>query len=66
MDPTLLNAILGSGPMGIIVWILLQQRKEERSERLAYDKERLETDKRLAIALTSLAIKITGRPVDGD
>lgn len=66
MDATLISALLGSGPVGIVCWILLQQLKSDRADRLQYDKDRLETDKQLAGALMALALKITGKPFDGD
>lgn len=69
---TLIAALANAGPFGIMCWILLQQRKEDRAERqahdqqrLEYDKDRLATDKALSGALMALAIKITGRPIDG-
>ncbi|HEY0624677.1 hypothetical protein [Sphingomonas sp.] len=68
---TLIAALANAGPFGIMCWILLQQRKEDRAERreldeqrLAYDKDRLATDKALSASLMALAIKITGKPID--
>ncbi|MDC7808781.1 hypothetical protein [Sphingomonas koreensis] len=72
MDP-IVAALLNSGPIGIAAAILLwkdgrdrQQMRDERAERLAFDKERLAADKKLASALTALALRITGRIPDGD
>jgi hypothetical protein len=70
---TLIAALANAGPFGIMCWILLQQRKEDRADRLdhdrqrlEYDKDRLSTDKALSGALMALAIKITGKPADVD
>jgi len=66
METTLIQSLLASGPLGVVAWILLQQLKTDRSERLQYEKDRLETDKKLASALTALSMKITGKMPDGD
>ncbi|NLS28148.1 hypothetical protein S2M10_31570 [Sphingomonas sp. S2M10] len=66
MDPSIISALVGSGPLGVVCLFLLQQRKEERAERLQYDKDRLETDKSMARAIMALAMKVTGKPTDGD
>jgi hypothetical protein len=66
MDATLLSALVNAGPFGVFCWILLQQRKEDRAERLQLDRDRNDTDKKIAGALMALALKITGKPTDGD
>lgn len=75
IDPaaSVISALLGSGPAGIFCWILLQQRKEDRAaaerqdaQRVELERERLETDRKIAGALMALAMKITGKPFDGD
>jgi hypothetical protein len=73
METAFVQALIGSGPIGLACWILLQQRKEdraeraqERAERLELDKERLASERKLAAAITILALKITGKPFDGD
>jgi len=73
METLLAQALMSLGPGGVMCWILLQQQKLQREDRQAeaaarldHDKERLTTDKRLAAAMVVLAMKITGRPIDGD
>lgn len=67
MDPNaLFGALVNAGPFGLLCWILLQQRKEDRAERLQYDKDRLATDKALSAAMMALAIMIKGSPIDVD
>lgn len=65
MDQSLLQTILGSGPLGIVAYLLLRQLQKAADDRLQYDKDRLETDKKLVAALTFLAAKVTGKPYDG-
>jgi hypothetical protein len=72
METAVVQGLLALGPGGVMCWILLQQmkldrsdRREDRAERLAYDKDRLETDKGLVRSLTALSLKIEGRPGDG-
>lgn len=65
MDATpIINTLLGSGPVGVAACLLLWQNYQDRKERLQFDRERLDTDKKLVIALTALALKITGRLPD--
>lgn len=73
METALIQALLGSGPIGLACYILLQQRNQDRQEREAertaraeLDRDRLATDKKIAAALMALALKITGKPSDGD
>jgi hypothetical protein len=73
MEAPLVNALIGSGPAGIVALFFYFQMKADRdatradrAERLQYDKDRLETDKKLTAALTALVMKITGRPPDGN
>lgn len=61
------SALLGSGPLGLIIvyMVYLQKldrdtRKEERARRDEIDKDRIETDKALVGTLTTLASKIDG------
>ncbi len=65
LDP-ILSSLITSSPLGIAFWLLLNQFKSDRAERLQYDKDRLDMDKKLVAAMTTLAMKITGRPIDGD
>lgn len=62
----LIQSLIGSGPLGVVCFIILQQMRADRAERLAFDQARLDTDKKLAVALTALALKITGKLPDGD
>lgn len=65
MDATpIINALINSGPIGIAACILLWQSNRDRAERLIFDRERLDNDKKLASALTALALKITGKIPD--
>jgi len=66
MDTTLVQQLIGSGPLGIVAWLMLKQMKEIAAERLAYDRDRLEVDRRLERALTTLAMRILGRPIGGE
>ncbi len=65
MEQSLLQTVLGSGPLGIVAFLLLRQLQKAADDRLQYDKDRLETDKKLVAALTFIATKITGKPYDG-
>lgn len=67
MEAGIAQALIGSGPLGIIIlyMMLLQKgdrdtRKEERARRDVIDKDRIETDKALVATLTTLAGKIDG------
>ncbi|MCA1199130.1 hypothetical protein K9B35_14225 [Sphingomonas sp. R647] len=67
MEQGLVQALIGSGPIGIFALYFYLQTKadrdalrQERADRLIFDKDRLETDKKIAAALTVLAFKITG------
>lgn len=69
MDPGVVSALIGSGPMGLLALVMWIWRKEERADRkteadrrAAYDERRLDADIKMATALTSLAMKITGTP----
>jgi hypothetical protein len=71
METAIVQALLSLGPGGIMCWVLLQQMKLDREQRqrdtdarLAYDKDRLEVDRKVAVALTALAIGITGKLPD--
>lgn len=73
METAIAQALLSLGPGGVVCWLLLQQRNQDRQERQAerleraeLDKDRLATDKKIAAALMALALKITGRPLDDD
>jgi membrane protein YqaA with SNARE-associated domain len=75
VDPmaSVISALLSMGPGGIVCWIMMQQRKEDRADRkeqdenrLELERDRVETDKKLATAITTLAMKIIGKPFDGD
>ncbi|MFN3944593.1 MAG: hypothetical protein ACK4K7_06675 [Allosphingosinicella sp.] len=58
----IITGIFQGGPVAVACYLLLQHIKAAAADRLSYDKERLETDKRIASALTALAIFITGKP----
>lgn len=65
MEAGLVSALVGSGPLGILILYLMylqkqdrETRAEERSRRDAVDEKRIEADKALAAALTGLTIKI--------
>ncbi|MEG3182133.1 hypothetical protein [Sphingomonas sp. LT1P40] len=71
MEATFVQALIGSGPIGIFaLYFYLQTKADrealraERADRLIYDRERLETDKKVAAALTVLVFKITGSVPD--
>lgn len=66
MDAAIVQALVSLGPGGIMCWILLQQMKAEREDRKTERAERLKADLATASALTALAMKITGRPLDGN
>ncbi len=65
MEAGLVSALVGSGPLGLIILYMVWQQKAERdrlagerARRDAIEKDRIETDKSLASALTALTIKI--------
>ncbi|PKP91449.1 MAG: hypothetical protein CVT77_12215 [Alphaproteobacteria bacterium HGW-Alphaproteobacteria-16] len=69
MDAALITSLVQAGPTGIalfIAWQLLQQLRSDRSELTALLKDKALSEAKLAAALTLLALKITGRPHDGD
>lgn len=72
-DGAIVQALLSMGPGGLMSGILLllwkqdrADRAAERAERLQIDRNKVESEKQLAVALTQLAMKITGKPIDGD
>lgn len=59
------QALVGSGPLGILIlWLMYQQKTDreartvERARRDEIDKDRIDTDKGLVVALTTLTNKI--------
>jgi hypothetical protein len=64
MDSTLIQTLIGSGPLGLVAYLMLRQMQKIADDRLAYDKDRLETDKKLVRALTVLGMRILGRPIE--
>jgi hypothetical protein len=65
MEAGLVSALVGSGPLGIIILYMMylqksdrDTRKEERARRDEIDKDRIATDKQLVATLTTLAAKI--------
>ncbi|WP_129792556.1 hypothetical protein [Sphingosinicella sp. CPCC 101087] len=64
MESTLIQTLIGSGPLGLVAFLMLKQMEKIAAERLAYDKDRLEMDRKLERALTVLAMRILGRPID--
>lgn len=54
MDPTFLTALINAGPTGIVALVLIWIQQSGKSERLAYDRDRLETDKAIAAVLASI------------
>lgn len=65
MPPEVLTTLVGSGPLGIIIAYMMylqkqdrEARREERARRDAIDKDRIDTDKQLAVTLNVLALKI--------
>jgi hypothetical protein len=69
MEAGLIEALIGSGPLGLLIVYLIIERKQDRAdkkeasqERLAHDERRLQADLKLATALTALCMKITGNP----
>lgn len=75
MDPATINSLIGAGPVGVLAfmaylslqWVRAdrEQQREDRQERLSADRDRTETDKKLATAVTVLAMRVTGRPPGG-
>jgi hypothetical protein len=64
-----LQALIGSGPIGVFLAYLAWERRQDKTDRkeveerrLTHDERRLEADLRMTAALTALAMKITGRP----
>jgi len=69
MDASVIASIVNAGPTGIalfIAWKLLEQIRGDRAELMTVLKEINANNAKLATALTVLALKITGRPPDGD
>lgn len=63
--PGVVQALIGSGPLGIIILYMMflqktdrDTRKEERIRRDEIDKDRIATDKAMVATLTTLAGKI--------
>jgi hypothetical protein len=72
MEAGLIQALLGSGPLGAFLIYLILERRSDRADRKEQDKTRLDFDERrlagdlkMTAAITALAMKITGRP-NGD
>ena len=71
MDATLIQALVGSGPLGLIIaWMMWERRqdkadrKELEQKRLDHDERRLAADLRMIAALTALTLKVTGQVHD--
>lgn len=69
MEAGVIQALVGSGPLGILVIYLVLERKADRADRketerqrLEFDQRRLEADLKMSAAITALAMKILGRP----
>lgn len=54
MEPSILTALINAGPTGIVAVVLIWIQQSGKAERLAYDKDRLETDKAIAAVLSSI------------
>jgi hypothetical protein len=72
MEAGLVQALVGSGPLGLLILYLILERKSDKAERreldakrLDFDERRLTGDLRMTAAITALAMKITGKP-NGD
>jgi hypothetical protein len=61
MTDQLATALINAGPMGMFVLYLIWDRQSGRSERQAYDRERLETDKAIASVLAAIKAMIEAR-----
>lgn len=69
MDATVITSLVQTGPTGIalfIAWKLFDQMRTDRAELVQLLKDKANSETKLATALTLLALKITGRPLDGD
>jgi hypothetical protein len=67
MEAGLIQALVGSGPLGLLILYLMQLRKqdrenltEERVRRDALERDRIATDRELAAALSALSVRIDG------
>lgn len=65
MEAEVATALLGSGPLGLVILYMMylqkldrETRKEERARRDEIDKDRIATDKQLVGTLTMLTAKI--------
>jgi hypothetical protein len=72
MEPVIAQALVGSGPLGLLILYLMFERKFDKADRKEQDQKRMEADDRrttadlkMAAAITALAIRITGKP-NGD
>lgn len=69
MDAGIAQALVGSGPLGLLIAYLIIERKADKADRkeqealrLAQDERRVQADLKMAAAITALAMKITGNP----
>ncbi len=72
MEAGMIQALVGSGPLGLLILYLIMERKadkvdrkEQEQKRLDFDERRLSGDLKMTAAITALAMKITGKP-NGD
>lgn len=67
MEAGFFEALIGSGPLGLLILYLILERKTDRADkketeqkRLDHDERRLQADLKMTAALVALTMKITG------
>ncbi|HEX8400531.1 MAG TPA: hypothetical protein VF628_02380 [Allosphingosinicella sp.] len=68
MEAGIVQALIGSGPLGLLILYLLNERKADKSDRkeaeqkrLDYDERRLAADLKMTSAIVALTFRITGQ-----
>lgn len=69
MEAGVIQALVGSGPLGILIVYLILERRSDKNDRKELDQKRLDFDERrlagdlkMTAAITALAMRITGKP----